>query len=666
MSDLRPNLFDTDFEQLVGLCRALLPKFAPSWTNHNLHDPGIMLIELLAWTAEAQTYSLARLRSDERWAIAALLGFYPRGPLPAHGMVWPLDTQLLWANGTLLMAETEVMVVGQEQAPKFRLSQPINLTAAKLVGVESRLHDGSILNHKATNDRTGAAYYPFGEQAQAGDRLVLSFQGPLLAPDDSMMRAKDTFLSLGVRVPPESLRTSHVNTVEVSQSAVAVHIQATLLDGQIRYPLQVQADGTNGFLRTGAILLGLDKVPETLGASFTIEIESPTAGFVGPPRILSIQPNVLPIEQRLSKKVTYPAWSNGLPNQILQLEETGAGLPDQILQHEDIGAGLPASLPCPTVRFIGSGGSVVEWVCKDDWSAAEPWSQYFSFDPSAWQIHFGNGINGQIPPPGATLQLEYEITEGTDGNLSAALEWQVSGLQGVFGKNLDPTLGGSAALDLVDLRRIARDSVRKAHAIVTSSDLELAALALPDLQVVRAQALALPDLGTYCSALADTRTLVVLRARPPMENPIRQPENPIWLTEVRRELVGRLPLGERLRVISPDYIPLRLQATLASRSGYDPDEIASKALDAMVKYFNLVAGIFAEEEWPLGRKVSLLEVRGRLLNINGVAGIRDCILLWGDQSQPVEEPAFSRTFLPLLRTAQSRIAVERISAETLL
>lgn len=647
MSDLRPNLFDTDFEQLVELSHTLLPKFAPAWTDHNLHDPGIMLIELLAWTAEAQIYSLARLRSDERWAYAALLGFYPRGPLPAQGMIWPADTQPFWPNGTVLLAQAEVAVIGQEQAPKFRLSQPINLTAAKLVGVESQLHDGRTLNHKATNDRTGAAYYPFGEQAQTGDRLVLRFQGQLLAPDTSMARARDAFLSLGVRVPRESSRTA--DTTEVFQDAPsAIRILATLMDGQIRYPLQVKADDTNGFLRTGTILLRLNTVPVTLGDNFSIEIESRTAGFVGPPRILSIQPNVLPIEQRLWKKPTYPDWSNGLPDQTLQLEETGAG--------------SSALLSRPIVRFISNVGSAAEWLCMDDLSAAKPWDQYFSFDSSIRQVRFGNGINGKIPPQGATLQLEYEVTEGAEGNLSAALEWQVSGLQGVFGVNLDPTSGGAAALDLQDLRRLARASVRNAHAIVTSVDLEQAALALPDLQVARAQTPAAPDIGT-CSALADTRTLVALRMRPVVEDPFLQPENPLWLAEVQSKLAGRLPMGERLHVKAPDYIPLRIQATLVSHPGYSPDEIARRALDAMAKYFTLVAGASGEEEWPLGREVSLLEIRGRLFNIDGIAGVKDCILLWGDQSQPISKPMFSKTFLPLLRIAQSRIAIERIPAE---
>lgn len=643
MSDLRPNLFDTDFEQLLGQSRAMLPKLAPAWTNHNLHDPGIMLIELLSWTAEAQIYSLARLRTDERWAFAALLGFYPRGPVPARGMVWPTEGQNLWGNlGALLASGAEATVAGQPLLPTFRLSQPLNLTAARLVGVESRLHDGRILQHTATNLRTGAGFYPFGEQAQAGDRLVLTFQGPLLAPDSTGLSARDTYLSLGVRVPPSASPPPPLDPE-------APRIRASLLDGQIRYPLPVKADGSHGFLRSGPILLGLGEVPANLSETFAIEIESQTSGFFGPPWVLSIQPNVLPIEQIASRQVVYAGWSDGLPDQAQRLEDTGAG--------------LPASLPYPIVRLIPEGGgTAVEWLRTDDLSKAEPGDLFFGFDSSARQIRFGNGLNGAIPPPGASLELAYEATEGADGNLSAELDWQVVGLQGVFGKNLDPTTGGDAALDLLDMRRLARASVREDHAIVTSEDLKKAALALADLRVVRAEALPAPDLGKHCATLNDTRTLVALRARPALETPGLPPENPLWLAEVRRELVGRLPLGERLRVIAPDYLALRLQATLLAWPGFDPQAIAEQALAAMAAYFRLVGGT---EVWPLGREASLLEVRGRLFRLEGVAAVQDCALLWGESTAPIAQPVFSKTFLPLLRTGQSQIVVERSPVETL-
>ena len=62
MSRLAPNLFDRRFGDLMEIGRARLPRLAPAWTDHNAHDPGITLMELLAWVAEAQLYSTRRAR----------------------------------------------------------------------------------------------------------------------------------------------------------------------------------------------------------------------------------------------------------------------------------------------------------------------------------------------------------------------------------------------------------------------------------------------------------------------------------------------------------------------------------------------------------------------------------------------------------------------------
>jgi len=647
MSNLRPNLFDTDFDQLVQLGRSLLPKLAPAWTDHNLHDPGIMLIELLAWTAEAQIYSLARLRSDERWAYGALLGFTPRGPLPATGLVWPGPSQA-FPDGAVLPA-AQAVTPDQPQALAFRLSHPVNLTAARLVGVESRLRDGRVLNQTATNDRPGGAYYPFGERADAGDRFVLTFEGPLLAPGNAPGRK--AFLSFGVRVPtanpadPASATQEDGMAKDAACSPVPqARLVATLRDGLIRYPLRVEMDGTDGFLRTGAILLDLSQVPGNLrNGRFSIEFQSRGAGLVGPPRIVRIQPNVLLVEQQAKKqtpkKQTPPLASNGLPDQTLVLEEAG------------VRYGAACLLPTVSV-------GVDKWRRVDDLAACGPAERVFSFDPATRQIRFGNGVNGQIPPLGSALEVEYEVTEGVAGNLPAGLKWTVQGLAGTF-TNPDPTTGGLQALNLSDLRRLARDSVRRTHAVVTSADLEHAALSLADLRVARAVALAAPDQGTRCPALLDTRTLVALRARLPGEDYAAMPENPRWLEEVRRQLAGRLPLGERLRVVAPDYLALRINATLLAHPGYDPKKIQDRAGEVLAGFFTLLPGSPGDTVWPLGRPVESLDVSARLRKIEGVLGVKDCVLSW-----PLETPVFSNRFLPLLQTSQSRIDVLRPATES--
>jgi hypothetical protein len=47
-----PNLDDRTFDELTAEARALIPSLQPDWTNHNPSDPGIVLVELLAWLTE--------------------------------------------------------------------------------------------------------------------------------------------------------------------------------------------------------------------------------------------------------------------------------------------------------------------------------------------------------------------------------------------------------------------------------------------------------------------------------------------------------------------------------------------------------------------------------------------------------------------------------------
>ncbi len=51
-----PNLDDRNFADLVSEMRALIPRYAPQWTDHNISDPGITLIELLAYLSEMILY----------------------------------------------------------------------------------------------------------------------------------------------------------------------------------------------------------------------------------------------------------------------------------------------------------------------------------------------------------------------------------------------------------------------------------------------------------------------------------------------------------------------------------------------------------------------------------------------------------------------------------
>lgn len=73
-----PVLDDNTFEELFEEARALIPRHAPEWTDHNLSDPGITLIDLFAWLAEMQIYSLDRVTERHILKFLRLLNTAPR------------------------------------------------------------------------------------------------------------------------------------------------------------------------------------------------------------------------------------------------------------------------------------------------------------------------------------------------------------------------------------------------------------------------------------------------------------------------------------------------------------------------------------------------------------------------------------------------------------
>src|SRR3989454_12132410 len=68
-----PNPDDRRYADLVEEARTLIPRNAPEWTNHNPSDPGITLIELLAWITEATLYRINRIPERSYLNFVSLL-----------------------------------------------------------------------------------------------------------------------------------------------------------------------------------------------------------------------------------------------------------------------------------------------------------------------------------------------------------------------------------------------------------------------------------------------------------------------------------------------------------------------------------------------------------------------------------------------------------------
>lgn len=68
-----PDLDDRRYDDLVAEALALIPTYAPQWTNHNPSDPGITLIELFAYLTDILMYRLNRVTDENKRKFLKLL-----------------------------------------------------------------------------------------------------------------------------------------------------------------------------------------------------------------------------------------------------------------------------------------------------------------------------------------------------------------------------------------------------------------------------------------------------------------------------------------------------------------------------------------------------------------------------------------------------------------
>lgn len=73
MSIPLPNLDDRRFDDLAAELRTLIPRYVPEWTDHNLSDPGITLMELFAWLTEMTLYRLNRIPTEHDQKFLTLI-----------------------------------------------------------------------------------------------------------------------------------------------------------------------------------------------------------------------------------------------------------------------------------------------------------------------------------------------------------------------------------------------------------------------------------------------------------------------------------------------------------------------------------------------------------------------------------------------------------------
>jgi predicted phage baseplate assembly protein len=193
-----PNLDTRRWSDLVDEGRALIPRYAPRWTDHNVHDPGVTLIELFAWCTEQLIYRANRIPERHLRKFLTLAGFAPAAPLPACAV---LGLHLAAGSGTRTLPAGTIFLAeeGAGQVLAFRSTEQVTLVEVALVALQlfdgERFADRSramrerlpiqlfganpTLPHPYTASDAPACYFAFDRALPIGERvsLHLAFAG---------------------------------------------------------------------------------------------------------------------------------------------------------------------------------------------------------------------------------------------------------------------------------------------------------------------------------------------------------------------------------------------------------------------------------------------------------------------------------------------------------
>ena len=177
------TLDDRTFQDLVNEARLRLSQRCPEWSEHNVSDPGITLVELFAWLTEAIIYRLNRVPEKLHVTLLNLLGIQLEPPVAATTVLRFRLAAPATDAVEIPAGETEVGTVrtANEEAVIFQTAEDFTIPPARPVFYAVK-RGGAVKDIGVANGIAkpkGADQNAFGSPPKAGDALYIGFDVPL-------------------------------------------------------------------------------------------------------------------------------------------------------------------------------------------------------------------------------------------------------------------------------------------------------------------------------------------------------------------------------------------------------------------------------------------------------------------------------------------------------
>ena len=675
MSLPSPHLDDRTFQEIVDDSKRRIGLRCPEWTDHNVSDPGVTLIELFASMTEMMLYRLNQVPEKNYIKFLEMLGVTLEPPVPAQAeLVFRLSRPIEDAESApehrLRAVETvaATMRTENEEAVEFVLDEDLRMARPRLAHAIAlpagrEREDGTLEN---TGGRAVRAF-PFDEVAmrrfeERNDGFPVYNDPPDTGPHPGDAGPEPLRL-VGDRIcfGFEADVSGHLIALDFNPVGAAATQQRSdrplqaweWWNGARRRwdPLPVE-DGTGGFSRRGTVeaLLprGLERRmiegqrafwircrylhPAELGAAG--EVLEP---YDRSPRIARVGARVLGGRATASNTVTVRrellGHSDGTPGQVFTLRYRPL-LPPEPRRGETL-----------LVGELDENGDLADgheaWRRVPDFSECKPDEPAFTCDTLTGEIALGPNVvepdgaarqYGKVPRKGLSLFFSYRHGGGTSGNVRenriSILKTSIPFIASVT--NPERARGGRDQESLEVAKMRAQRELRVRERAVTAEDFEFFAARISGVR--RARCLPAGPLDPGAAPGAHTRPGVVrVLLVPELGSAVRVPLpadlrlRPDVVRAVRQDLDRRRLLTSLLEVGEPEYVFVSTDITLVAELSADPEQVRRRVQERLETFIHpLLGGPIPPGEktgtgWPFGRALTLADLLAQIQQASGVA-----------------------------------------------
>lgn len=611
-----PNLDDRRFQEIVDEAKRNIALKCPEWTEHNVSDPGVTLIELFAWMTEILLYRLNLVPERNYVKFLEMIGIRLHPGDAARAGVrfpivpgWPGD-RILIPRGTEVSSDPE----GDEEPVVFSTDRDLalanpGLAAALAVRGEETSEWGSgpfrvwgegVPHLEKGNPGENAAFYLGLDRNVAGYLLQADFEC-----------TEGAATGLNPQKP--------IGVWEYFDTAVNEWAELETVDEDPEAG-PVERDETRGLYRSGRLLV---QVPWDHVDDSPRQLFGRTAWWIryryAPERsdyTYDASPEITNVSFRVLAGTVPASHCTLVLHEQLGVSD---GTPGQRFRLEN--APILAPRPGETLEVGSDDEGWDAWQRVDDFALSGPDDRHYRLETDTGEIQLGPAVRkpdggvlqaGAVPPAGRQIRFtSYRIGGGTLGNVAP---FQLTQLRSAISyisdqpasrllrlANYERAQGGSDRETLEHACLRGQRKLRSLTRAVTREDYEFhTAQAVPN-AVARTYCVTprysepegARDGGRRSPPPGDVRVLVVPNVTG--DPATASPERNLRLTDstrgaILRHLGERKPLSVRVSVEEPQYYGVATEAVIRVARTHERSRVVAAVRRALALFLNPIAG----------------------------------------------------------------------------